>query len=160
MDQKTLQLDTLDKQLVSILSANCRKSSREISKETKVSHQTIISRLKKLEENGIIEGYSALVNLKKLGYKHKMLFLAETGKMDNKQMGAITKFIRKDKSFTEASVTNGEYDLYFVGHFRSRAEAYEKTMRLRSFLSKELDLRSFRNFYVWDTLKFNHSIEP
>lgn len=160
MDDKTFQLDTLDKKLISILATNCRRSSRELSKEAGVSHQTIVAHLDKLEKARVIEGYSALMNLKKLGYKHKMLFLAETGKMDNKKMDAVKKFIDKDKSFTEASVTNGEYDLFFVGHFKSRTEAYEKTMKLRSFLSKELDLRSFRNFYVWDTLKFNHSIAP
>jgi DNA-binding Lrp family transcriptional regulator len=67
--------DELDSRLLLELQRNARRSFREIASEVKTSVATAINRVKALEEKGIIRGYSALVDPKKLGYETAILEL-------------------------------------------------------------------------------------
>jgi len=61
-------LDKTDVQIISALRENCRGSYRELAHRLSLHPTTLISRLKKLEKSGAILGYSANVDLSKLGY--------------------------------------------------------------------------------------------
>ena len=75
MVEKPLHLDEMDKKIIKSLLLNPRKSSRQMSKEIKASHQTIISRVKSLEDKKVVEGYTTLVDWDKLGYPVRAMFV-------------------------------------------------------------------------------------
>jgi len=61
-------LDELDTKIVKILLENGRLSSRKIAERLGISVGTVINRIQKLESEGIITGYTALLDHERLGY--------------------------------------------------------------------------------------------
>ncbi|MCZ6622238.1 MAG: AsnC family transcriptional regulator, partial [Deltaproteobacteria bacterium] len=60
-------LDSIDIVILSILQRYGRRHLAEIAKEVDLSPPTVMERVKKLEARGIIKGYHALLDAKKLG---------------------------------------------------------------------------------------------
>jgi DNA-binding Lrp family transcriptional regulator len=64
-----MHLDETDVKILKALTADARLSSRQIAKQCDISIGTALSRIKKMEIEGIIEGYAALLDHEKLGYE-------------------------------------------------------------------------------------------
>jgi DNA-binding Lrp family transcriptional regulator len=61
-------MDDKDARILRELSADSRLSYREIARRLKVSVATVKARIENLEKEGVIEGYTAILNPMKLGY--------------------------------------------------------------------------------------------
>jgi DNA-binding Lrp family transcriptional regulator len=64
-----MHLDETDVKIMKALTADARLSSRRIAKQCDISIGTALSRIKKMESEGIIKGYTALLDHEKLGYE-------------------------------------------------------------------------------------------
>jgi len=64
-----MELTETDKKILKNLLDDARFSSRQIAKNVGVSVGTVLSRIKKMEDDGIIKGYSAILDHEKLGYE-------------------------------------------------------------------------------------------
>ena len=64
-----MNLDETDVKVVKALTEDARLSSRQIAKQCDISIGTALSRIKKMEEEGIIKGYTALLDQEKIGYE-------------------------------------------------------------------------------------------
>ena len=51
-------MNTLDERLISLLRENARRSTSELARELSISRSTVQSRIKRLEQNGTIKGYT------------------------------------------------------------------------------------------------------
>jgi len=60
-------LDNKDKKIIDILRVSGREPASSISEKIGMSVPTVIDRIKKLHDSGVIEGYRAVVNSKKIG---------------------------------------------------------------------------------------------
>jgi Lrp/AsnC family leucine-responsive transcriptional regulator len=60
-------LDETDREIVRLLYANGRLNQERIAREVKLSRPAVHERVKRLEEQGIIRGYKALVDWAALG---------------------------------------------------------------------------------------------
>lgn len=60
-------MDTTDEKLVKLLQENGRATQLELAKEIGLSQPATAERIKKLEERGVIQGYTARVDATKLG---------------------------------------------------------------------------------------------
>jgi DNA-binding Lrp family transcriptional regulator len=60
-------LDALDRSIISFLRLNGRMSHEQISRQVNLSRPAVHERIKRLEEQGIIRGYQALVDWSALG---------------------------------------------------------------------------------------------
>ncbi|MBI4214865.1 hypothetical protein HY546_02630, partial [archaeon] len=90
---------------------------------------------------------------RRLGYPLKALFLIEAGKLDEESFSKVRNYIGNESSFISSGTLSGDYDLFVIGKFRSQEEAMEKSTKLRAFLGKETDLRTFRTYNVWQSIK-------
>ena len=63
-----MNMDSLDKQILELLSEDGRKSYRKISRELGVSVGTIHNRVDKLTKSGIISKFVPVIDHEKLGY--------------------------------------------------------------------------------------------
>jgi len=63
------QLDETDFKILDALLDDARLSSRQIADRVGVSVGTVLSRIKRMENEGIIKGYSAIVDHERLGYE-------------------------------------------------------------------------------------------
>ena len=64
-----VQIDKTDVKLIEALLDDSRLSYRQAAKRSGVSAATAMTRIRKLEEAGVIEGYTARLNHEKLGYE-------------------------------------------------------------------------------------------
>src|SRR4030067_1684558 len=64
-----MELNETDVKILKGLLEDARFSSREIAKNVGVSVGTVLSRIKKMEDDGIIKGYSVLLDHERLGYE-------------------------------------------------------------------------------------------
>lgn len=65
---KNIEIDKLDRQILSMLMDNAKIPYTEIAKRLYVSGGTVHVRMKKLEDAGVVKGYSVDVDYAKLGY--------------------------------------------------------------------------------------------
>jgi len=72
--------DKTDAKILKVVTENSRLSYRKIAKKIGVSTLTVLTRMKKMEENGVIKGYSALIDHKKLGLNLTALIEVKTTK--------------------------------------------------------------------------------
>jgi len=61
-------LDKIDLKLISLLQQNARMPLKQLAEQVYLSSPATAARLERLEKEGIISGYRAEVNLKKLGF--------------------------------------------------------------------------------------------
>ncbi|MFH0971843.1 MAG: Lrp/AsnC family transcriptional regulator [Candidatus Micrarchaeota archaeon] len=66
--RKPHAVDELDRRIIDELMQNARDSAREISKRLRISTSTFLQRLRRLENKGIIKGYSPNLDFSQLGY--------------------------------------------------------------------------------------------
>ena len=66
-------VDEKDLRIIEILQKDARTTYTEIAKRLRVSESTIRKRVKQLEDDGIIKGYTINVDPTKLGYKNQMI---------------------------------------------------------------------------------------
>jgi DNA-binding Lrp family transcriptional regulator len=61
-------MDKIDEKILKNLLVDARLSARQLSLKLGISTVTVLSRIKKLEKEKIIKGYTSLLNHEKLGY--------------------------------------------------------------------------------------------
>lgn len=61
------ELDTIDRRILVILQENGRLSNQEIAERVNLSPSPCLRRIRRLEEIGVIRGYVALLDAKRLG---------------------------------------------------------------------------------------------
>ena len=64
-----MELDETDVKILKVLLSDSRLSSRQIAKQCDISIGTVLSRIRKMEHEGVITGYTALLDQEKLGYE-------------------------------------------------------------------------------------------
>ena len=64
-----MDLNEIDVKILKGLLEDARFSSRQIAKNVGVSVGTVLSRIKKMEDVGLIKGYSVILDHEKLGYQ-------------------------------------------------------------------------------------------
>ncbi|MDO4581065.1 MAG: Lrp/AsnC family transcriptional regulator [Bacillota bacterium] len=62
-----LNIDEVDHQILRILQEDGRITIKELAEQVSMSSPAVAERMRRLEENGVIEGYRAVVNPNKLG---------------------------------------------------------------------------------------------
>lgn len=63
-----MKIDEIDKLILRELSTNGRQSIRELAKQINLSAPSVTERVRRLESEGIIKGYTIDIDYKKLGY--------------------------------------------------------------------------------------------
>jgi len=112
-------VDELDLRILSLLQENSRLSYREIARELKVAVGTVYNRVKRMEEEGIIKGFSPVLDYEKLGFG----LTAVIGiKAQGRKIIEIEREIaRKNQVIIVYDIT-GEFDIVVVAKFRDRAD--------------------------------------
>lgn len=62
------QKKDLDSEILRLLVRDSRQSYRELAKQLGISHVSVSSRVKAMEESGIIRGYTSITNPDKMGF--------------------------------------------------------------------------------------------
>lgn len=63
----SIQLDSTDKKLLKLLQQNAKMTTKQLAHHLNLSITPVFERIKRLERNGVIEKYVALINKEKVG---------------------------------------------------------------------------------------------
>lgn len=108
-EEKT-RMDSKLMELVNLLQQNCRLSIREIAKKLNMKPTSVYNRIKKLEENGFIKRYSAILSREKLGYGVLGIVLVSYKKGELSQRTLAEK-LSKFSQVQDVFIVSGEWDL-------------------------------------------------
>jgi len=122
-----LSLDETDVKILKTLISDARLSSRQISKKSNVSIGTVLTRMKKMEKQGVIRGYSAIVDHEKLGYQ--LTALTEIVVSKGRLLEVENEIARMPNVCCVYDVT-GLTDAFVIAKFKSREELSAFAKRL------------------------------
>lgn len=121
------QLDETDGKILKALTVDARLSSRQIAKQCGISIGTVLSRIRKMEDQGIVKGYSALLDHEKLGYELTMV--SEITVSKGRLLEMESEIARFPNVCCVYDVT-GLLDAIIIAKFKNREELGKFTKRL------------------------------
>jgi DNA-binding Lrp family transcriptional regulator len=131
------ELDETDRRILGMLNKDARLSFRHISRELKISLTKVTSRVKKMENQGIIRGYIPLIDAEKIGFDLLVIIGLDISKAKTME---IQEKIAKDPHVFEVYNTIGQWDSVIIARFKNRAD-------LDSFIRKVLSIKGVDKTY-------------
>ena len=125
-------MDKVDLKLIELLQENARYSLKHLAKEVFLSTPAVSTRVSKLEETGVITGYTAQVDPLKLGYNIKAFINLE---MSPKLKSEFYPFVVACPNVLECNCVTGKYSMLIT-------VAYHTTVELDAFIN---ELQKFGN---------------
>ena len=101
-------MDYIDYKILKELKANAREKASVISEKIGLSVSTVIDRIRKMEDSGIIYGYTVKINQKKTG--NDMTALMEVSLEHPKYYDEFTEMIRNNPNIVDCYYLTGEFD--------------------------------------------------
>ena len=106
--------ENLDAKLVNSLLSNGRASLRSLGDELDVSVTTVSNHLRDLEDEGVIRGYTPIVDYDKLGYDVTAVLQL---KVEGSALPDVTEKLRAEKQMVSVYEVTGDYDVIAIGKF-------------------------------------------
>ena len=131
--EENLQIDSLDKKIIKMITKNARIPYMEVARECNVSGAAIHQRLQKLIRMGVITGSKFTIEPKKIGYKtcaYMGIFLEQASLYND-----VLQELKKIPEITQCHFTTGNYSV-FIKIFAKDNE------HLKSILSDKIQLIS------------------
>ncbi len=114
-----MNLDKTDSKILKNLLVDARQSSRQLALKLGMSTVTILSRIKKLEKQKIIKGFTTLVDHEKLGYDLTAI-IEIIAKKD--KMVEIENFLSNIENVCAVYDVTGSTDTVLIAKFKGRNE--------------------------------------
>jgi len=113
---RKMKLDEKDIKILNLIQENCKLTAREIAKRINSPITTVFARIKRLEKQGIIKGYKAVLNAEKLGKNTTAFILVsftyQTPKTEQQiSQREVAKKIAKFPEVQEVHIITGNWDL-------------------------------------------------
>jgi DNA-binding Lrp family transcriptional regulator len=124
-----MKLDDLDRVLLKELEGDARQSFRELAKKSGVSVVTVAQRVRKMEHEGVVKGYAAMLDQEKLGYE--ITTITEVTVSKGKLVEVQEKIAKLNFVCAVYDVTGIE-DSIVISKFRSRDDVSKFTKELLS----------------------------
>ena len=146
-------MDDTDKKIIAEYLKDARVSYREVAKRLQLAVGTVLTRTKKLENDGIIESYSAVLNHDKLGYE--IIAISEITVSKGKLTEVENAIAKLSPTCAVYDVT-GENDVIIISKFKSRDEMSDFTKKLLSMSKVERT----NSRIVLNTIKEDFRLSP
>jgi len=101
-------MDAIDIKILRILCNNARQKASAISQEINLSVSAVIERMRKLEDNGVIAGYTAVLDQKRLG--HDIIAMMDICMENQKHHDAFVAFVQRSEHVEACDYLTGEVD--------------------------------------------------
>jgi Lrp/AsnC family transcriptional regulator for asnA, asnC and gidA len=131
--EENLQIDSLDKKIIKMITKNARIPYLEVARECNVSGAAIHQRIQKLIRMGVITGSKFTIEPKKIGYKtcaYMGIFLEQASLYNN-----VLQELKKIPEITQCHFTTGNYSVFIKIFSRDNEH-------LKSILSDKIQLIS------------------
>ncbi|HNB28459.1 MAG TPA: Lrp/AsnC family transcriptional regulator [Alphaproteobacteria bacterium] len=118
------QLDAVDLKILAALQENCRITLAELSEHVGLSQSPCLRRWRRLEDDGYITRYTALVNARKLGRKMMAFVEIKLAIHSDETIEAFERAIRQAPQVQECHLMTGQRD-YLLRVLVDDLDAYD-----------------------------------
>ncbi|MCP4802346.1 Lrp/AsnC family transcriptional regulator [Flavobacteriaceae bacterium] len=151
-----MTFDAIDTKLLELLQNDCKQTNKELSNKLNLSITAVYERIKKLENNGVIDRYVALINKEKI----EKAFVAFCHiKLVQHSQDFVTKFERevvKINEVVECYHISGDYDYLLKVHVADMVS-------FREFMVKKLTtihhIGSTHSMFMINEVKYTTAID-
>ena len=149
------ELDQIDKQILEVLQKNSRTTTKELSYDLDLSQTPIYERIKRMEREGVISGYVALLDREKIG---KPLLTYCSVQLKEHAKPFLEQFEREVVTFTEVVEC-----YYLAGNFDYLLRVMVKDIaQYQNFLVNKLaaleNIQNVQSMFVMTEVKWSTQI--
>ena len=105
-----MDLDPVERQILRLLQGDGRLSNVALAERVGLSESPCFRRVKRLEEAGLIRGYSAVVDQRLLGLSVTAFVLVTMEKQPDAATGAFIAEVEAEEHIVECYATSGSHD--------------------------------------------------
>ncbi|MXP63597.1 Lrp/AsnC family transcriptional regulator [Roseomonas sp. M0104] len=150
-------MDQTDRRILRTLARNARVTNAELAEQAGISPSPCWTRVRRLEQAGVIEGYVALLSQAALGLPDTIFVEIMMEKHDEAVLTRFEQAVQDMPEILECHLTTGEYD-YLVKAAVSGTAGYEALLREK--LYRLPGVRHTRTAFALRCLKRNLSPLP
>ncbi len=125
-------MDAIDKKILRALSRHGRLTNAELAEEVGLSPSPCWTRVKRLEQAGVIKGYAALLDQAALGLPDTVFIEVMMERHDEEQLRRFEAAVKDIPEILECHLVTGEYD-YVVKAAVGGTVGYERLLRDRLY---------------------------
>ncbi|MCI5623804.1 MULTISPECIES: Lrp/AsnC family transcriptional regulator [Anaerostipes] len=141
-------MDAIDRKIISILQKDARTPIKAIASEVFLTSPAVSSRIERLEKDGILTGYQAIVNPLKLGYHIKAYVNLE---ISPSQKPEVYPYLDAHPNVLECDCVTGNYSVLIK-------VAFPSTMELDLFIGELQHFGKTNTFIVFSTIVENRGV--
>lgn len=151
-------MDTLDKvdlQILRILQNNSRLTTKELSSQVSLSSTPVFERLKRLENNGYIKKYVAILDSQKLNQGFVVFCNIRMKQLSREIAQSFTKTIRDIPEVTECYNISGSFDYLLKIHAPNMKYYQDFVLNVLGTIE---NLGSLESTFVMEEIKHEYGI--
>lgn len=146
----TSKLDEFDLRILRAIQADSRQTTKEIAAKAGLSATPVYERLRRLENDGYITGYSARLNAEKLGRGFMVFCHVKLTRLNREIAREFTELIRNVPEVVECYNTSGSFDYMLKIH---AADMQSYRWFILNVLGTLDTLGSIESTFVMDVVK-------
>lgn len=121
-------LDKVDKQILTLLQKNAKANIKEIGIKIGLTQTPTYERIKRMEKNGIIQNYVAILNKEKIGYDVEVFCQVNLQVHSKELIHKFERAVSKMKEVKESYHVAGNYD-YLLKVIVKDMKSYRRFLR-------------------------------
>lgn len=148
-------LDRIDIQILRIMQENARLTTKELASRVNLSNTPVFERLKRLEKEGYIKKYIAVLDAEKLNRGFTVYCSVKLIKINREIAEEFCDMIKEIPEVTECYNISGEHD-YLMKINAPDMKYYQEF--ILNVLGRLGNLGSITSMFVMDEIKHEHGI--
>lgn len=149
------RLDKTDLQILRILQENARLTTKELAARVHLSPTPVFERLKRLDNEGYIRKYVAVLNAEKLHCGFVVFCSVKLRRLNRDIAAEFTRIVRGIPEVTECYNISGDYDYLLKIHAPDMKYYQEFTLNVLGTIDS---LGSLMSTFVMDEVKHDYGI--
>lgn len=151
----TEKLDKVDLQILRTLQENARLTTKELAAQVSLSSTPVFERLKRLEREGYIKKYIAVLDADKLNQGFVVFCNVKLRRMNKDIAMEFTRIVQQIPEVTECYNISGSYD-YLLKIHAPNMKYYQEF--IINVLGTVDSLGSLESMFVMDEVKYDYGL--
>jgi DNA-binding Lrp family transcriptional regulator len=105
-----MDLDRYDRAILKLLQQDARITNASLAEKVSLSESACLRRVRALEESGLVEGYTAVLNQQKAGYPVNVFVNITLDRQAQPGLDAFENAVRKIPEVMECYLMTGDFD--------------------------------------------------
>jgi len=150
-------LDTIDRRMLTLLQEDGRITNQDLSEKVGLSPTPCLRRLKRLEETGVIKGYSTIVDPKAYGLPFSVFVSVRLSQQNTEQIAEFEKAVETWPEVAECYLMTGSQD-YLLRVLTDGIEGYERFLKQK--MTRLKCVQSVESNFALATIKKRVGLPP